>query len=698
MLVGPALSVAAEPPVAELAPVVVTSTPLARESGDQPTSVLVLEGQALTWRLRPTLGETLDGEPGIHADSFGAGASRPVIRGQRAPRVTVLSGGAPLLDASAVSPDHAIDVDTGLARRIEVIRGPATLLYGGGAIGGVVNVIDGKIPTAVPEDGIEFDARGKLNSGSNMREGAFGLTTGSGSFALRVEGLARRSDDYRVPDQTTSREPDTYSDARMGSVGASWVTSAGYLGLAVTEQRRRYGLPGHTHAHADCHPHGTHLHCDGHEAHAARLATTRSAVAGIDDLHQHDDHDDEHRDDDHDHADGQHHDHEADGHDAPWIDQRSRRWDWRAEYSDPLPGFERVRALGGWTNYRHSEIEGGETLSRFQNRGHDGRLELDHAPLAGWRGTLGASWMRSDFEVTGPEAFMPRTVTKNRALFLVETYHHDDWQFELGARQEWQHVDPESQQPAWRGSATSVSAGAVWEYASDYSLSSTISRSQRMPNAQELYADGVHLATNTFELGNAELNAETGFNWDLTWRKTAGSTQFEVSAYHHRIKNYIYADTLDEVDGFRLIQYQQREARFTGAEGRLWQRLTPIWSAVFSGDVVHARFADGGYVPRIPAARLGVGLRGQWRGWDGRLDYYRVFAQNDIASYESTTPGYNLLNAGVSYRWRAAGADFELALMGRNLLNVVAYDHASFLANTVPLPGRNATLSLQVRY
>lgn len=672
---------AAAPAVVELAPVVV-STPGQRDVAVLPSSVLVLEGQALVWRRQATLGDTLDGEPGIHADTFGAGASRPIIRGQEAPRVTVLSDGSPLLDASAVSPDHAIDVEPGLAQRIEVIRGPATLLYGGGALGGVVNVIDNKIPVAVPEQGIEFQAGGKVDTGATLREGAFGLTAGAGNLALRVEGLRRRSDDYRVPDQATTRQPDSFTDTRAGSVGVSWVTAAGYVGLAVTEQRRRYGLPGHTHGHASCHPHGTHLHCDdAGQWHAHRATTLRTAAV------DHDDHD----------GYGEHDEHDLAG-DAPWIDQRSQRWDWRAEYRDPLPSFQRVRLRGGWTDYRHDEVEAGVALSRFRNRGHDARVELEHRPLAGWQGTVGAALLRSDFDVTRPEAFMPRTVTESQALFLIETYRHGDWQFEVGARHDWQRVRPDGNRAGWRGGATSVSAGAVWQYTPGYSLASTVSRSQRMPNAQELYANGVHLATNTFEIGNPELSAETGVNWDLTWRKTAGATRFQVSAYHHDIRHYIDADTLDEVNDFRLVAYRQRDARFTGVEGRLEHSLSPVWTAILSGDLVRARFAGGGNLPRIPAARLGVGVRAQWQAWQGYLDYARVFAQTRIAAFESETAGYNLVNAGISYRWLTHGAEFEWALTGRNVLNVVAYNHASFLADSVPLPGRSIALSLQVRY
>ncbi len=657
------------PPVSRLAPVTVSASPLARDADDLIQATDVLTGDALIERRGATLGETLSGQPGIQADTFGAGAGRPIIRGQTAPRVKVLSDGSEILDASAVSPDHAITVEPLLTRQIEVLRGPATLLYGGGAIGGVVNVLDERVPTRVPERGVEGEAEVRLNTGARERTGVVGVTAGSGNVAVRVEGLKRRSDDYRAPDQDTRRVPGTYNDSTTGTLGLSWVTPRGYTGVAFTRQRNEYGLPGHSHEYEDCHPHGSHLHCGGH-----------------DHDHDHDEH-------------GHDHDHDHDGHGTPFVDLDSKRWELRSEYRDPLPGFTRLRVRAGHTDYRHSEIEEDTAVSVFKNKGHDARLELEHAPVAGWRGVLGASTLRSTFTTEGTEAFMPRTVTHNTGLFAVETYEWNAWRFEAGARHEWQRVTPDNAQARYRDGATSLSAGAAWRFAPGYSAGLTLSRAQRMPNAQELYARGVHLATNTYEIGSPDLDKETSNNIDLTLRKTAGDTTFQVSAYRNQVRNYIYADTLDQFEDFRLVRYDQRDARFTGIEGRLDQRLNAMFTASVFGDYVRARFRDGGGdLPRIPAGRLGVGLAAHWQAWRASVEFSHVYTQDRIAAFEQSTSGYNLLDARVSYLGQVGNTDYEIYLRGNNLLDKVAYNHASFLANSVPLPGRNLTLGVRVAF
>ncbi len=652
-------------PVSTLSPIAVSASPLGLDSASIATPVIVLGGDALVRRRESSLGDTLNGLPGVNANTFGGGASRPVIRGQDAPRVKVLSDGSELMDASAVSPDHAISSEPMLARQIEVLRGPATLLYGGGAIGGVVNVLDNRIPTYVPERGVEGEVELRANTGARERTGAVGITAGADNLAVRVEGLKRRSDDYKVPDWDTDRVQGSYNDTSTGSIGISWVTPRGYTGLAFSSQRNEYGLPGHAHEYEDCHPHGSHLHCGGHD-HGD---------------HDHHDHDDEH------------------SHAAPYVDLHSKRWDLRSEYRDPLPGFSRVRLRAGATDYRHHEIEDDIAVSTFRNKGYDARIELEHKPLAGWRGVIGASTLRSDFTTQGTEAFMPRTLTHNHGVFIVEEYQLGDWRFEAGARHEWQRVEPDNKQPSYRDGANSVSASALWRLAPQYSVGLSAARSQRLPTAQELYSNGIHLATNTYEIGNPELQKETSHNIDLTLRKDEGDTTFQLSAFHNRVKNYIYAETLDQHENFRLIQYSQRDTDFTGLEGRISHKLNAIVTASVFGDYVRAKFrGDGGKLPRIPGARLGLGLNADWQAWAGGVEFYRVYSQGRIAAYETATPGYNMLNAIISYNGKISGNDYQIYLRGNNLLNNLALNHASFLSQVAPLPGRNLTLGLRASF
>lgn len=647
-----------------LAPITVSANPLGLDLNSTMLPASVLEGDALITQRTGTLGNTLASLPGVNSDTFGGGASRPVIRGQTAPRVKVLSDGSELMDASSISPDHAVTTEPLLAERIEVLRGPATLLYGGGAIGGVVNVIDRKIPTAVPVNGIKAEAEVRGATGTNERAGVIGITAGTGEFAVRVEGLKRRTSDYDVPDWPGGKLLGSYSESSQGTVGMSWITPRGYVGLAVTHIESTYGLPGHSHEYESCHPHGSHLHCGAHG------------------------HDDE---------DG--HDHGEEHGGVPYVKLRSDRLDLRAEYQDPFAGFEKIRLRGGLTDYRHDEIEGGEVATTFKNKGYDLRLELQHKPLAGWRGVVGMQTAYSDFRADGEEAFLPRSRTRSHGVFLLEEYQLNDWRFELGARQDWQRVSPVGGAPISSLSGTSLSAATIWDFAPQYSVALSLSRSQRLPSAQELYADGVHMATNTYEIGNPNLGRETSHNIDLTLRKHAGDTTFTASVFHNRVKNYIYANTLDRYENFRLIEYTQRDAEFTGAEGELRHQFTPIFSAAVFGDYVRGKLTGGdGNLPRIPAARAGVRGNVKWQQWSGGVEIARVFKQKDIASYEESTPGYNMVNAMLSYQDRYGATDYQVYLRGNNLLDKLAYNHASFISSVAPLPGRSILLGVRLTY
>ncbi|MGO4409752.1 MULTISPECIES: TonB-dependent receptor [unclassified Brevundimonas] len=640
--------------------VVVHALPLGRAGDDVGSHVALLSGDELVHRRQSTLGDTLSGIPGVNSDTFGGGASRPVVRGQAAPRVKVLSEGAGLMDASEVSPDHAISGEPLLLEGIEILRGPSALLYGGGAIGGAVNLLDKKIPTRVPADGGEGVAEFRLGSVDNEEAGVVGLTVGAGHFAVRVEAAARKTDDYKVPDQAEPRLDGSYNETSTATLGASYIGSRGYLGAAYTEQTSRYGLAGHEHQFEGCHPHGDELHCDA--------------------------------DDGHDHGGG-----DA-GHDVPEVRLKSRRVDVRGELSDPLPGVENVRLRAGYTDYRHDERDQGVVSTTFTNQGYDGRVEVQHKPVAGLKGVVGLQLSKSDFAAVGEESFLAPSTTKNTGLFVMEEYELGDWHFEGAARQEWQKASALAL-PDADHSPFSISGSAVWHFTPGWTGAVSLSRSQRAPSAQELYADGVHLATNTFEIGSSDLKVETANALELTLRKSAGATTGSVSAYHYIYDDYIFARTLDQVEDFRLIRYSQSDATFTGLEGEVRQQLTPWLSATVFGDYVRGQLkGDGGNLPRIPAARLGVRAEAFSGPWSGDVEYSRTFKQNDIAAFEHETPGFNMVNATVAYDVELGGMKSQVFLRGTNLLDELAFNHASFLAEVAPQRGRNLELGVRTRF
>ena len=663
---APASALAQQAPT--LPAVTVSASALSLGSDEMSTPVTVLEGDELVRAREATLGETLAGQPGITSSHFGAGASRPIIRGMDGPRVKVLSDGAEVQDASTISPDHAVAAEPMLAEQVEVLRGPSALAYGGGAVGGVVNVIDNKIPTRVPAKGFEGSAEVRANSAAREKAGAFEVTGGSGNVAFHAEGVKRDAKEYKVGSgwQGGSKVAGSYNETDTGSVGASWVGSRGFLGLAFTSQRAEYGLPGHNHEFESCHPHGSHLHCGEHE---------------------------EEEGSDHDH------DHEEGGA-VPYVKLKSERWDVRGELRDPVPGFTRLRLRAAFTDYKHDEIEGTEIATTFKNKGHDARLEMEHVPLGGWRGVVGLQTTKRDFSALGEEAYVAPTLTKKHAAFLVEEYNLAQWRFEAGLRHEWQDIAVDSATlQDHSASGTSISLGAVWKFAPQYSLGSTISRTHRLPGAEELYANGVHMATATYELGNENLGKETSNNIDVTLRKYAGATTFSLSAYRNRIDNYIFGSTLDSHEGFQLIEYAQRDATFTGIEGQVRQQLNPIFGASVFGDYVRAKLADGGgNLPRIPAQRLGVKFDASWQNWNGVAEFYRVGKQDKVAAFETTTPGYNMLNLSASYDTRIGGTPTQFYLKANNLTNELAYSHTSFIKNAAPLTGRNLTAGVRVTF
>ncbi len=658
--------------------IVVTGNPFHRPGDEIASHVAILAGDELIHRREGTLGDTLNSIPGVHSDTFGAGASRPVIRGQIAPRVQVLSDGAAIMDASQVSPDHAITTEPLLLERIEILRGPSALIYGGAAIGGAVNLIDRRIPTYYPEGGAEGVVEVRGGTADDERAGVIGLTMGlPGSLVLRAEAAGRQTNDYKVPHFATRRVPGTFNTMNSGAVGLSWVGSRGYIGASYSAQNGAYGVPGHNHAYEDCHPHGSSLHCGSHD-------------------HDDDDHDHDH---DHDHDDDHGHGHapkRATG--VPIVDLASERVDIRGEILNPFGGVEAIRFRGGYTDYHHHEIEHGDVESTFANKGFDSRLEIQHAPIGGFHGVIGAQIMRSDFEAfTDTRHILPESRTNNYAAFLFEEITFGDIRLEGAARAEWQDAKADGR-PDTSHKPFSVSGAAIWSFMPGWSAALSLSRSQRAPSAQELYVRGIHLASNTYEIGDATLGKETASAVELTLRKTMGATTFSASAYHYDYDGYIYARTLDQFEVFRLIQYSQADARFTGIEGEIRHQLGMVGLTGF-GDYVRGKLTGGaGNLPRIPAARLGARADVAYGPFFGEIEYYRTFRQDDIAAFETVTPGYDMVNLTLSYELGVGPASTQVFLRGTNLLDKEALNHASFLTNVAPLRGRNFVLGLRAAF
>lgn len=671
--------------------------PLVQTAADFAVADHVIDQKTLAER-STTIGDAMADELGVYSNQYGSGSSRPVIRGQDGPRVKVLQHASETADVSTLSPDHAITVDPILAKQVEIIRGPSTLLYGAGTVGGLVNVTDQKIPTQMPNNGLEGQVGLRYNTGSDEKLASAGVTAAlSDQFGLRIEGSKRKANDYITPNYWVEHhhtevhvEPDgsththeheelvkerrvdnTFAEGQTVNIGGSWIHDRGFVGLSYSNRQDKYGLPGHSHEYHDCHPHGNKLHCGSHDP------------APQPDPH-----------DEHEHAHG-----------GPWIDLESHRYDLRTELDQPFAGFEKLRAHASFTDYEHDELEENKVISNFRSKGYDARLELVHQPIAGWEGVFGTQYSQQKINLTGQveqhgnhsheTVPMPDTKTQKYSLFGLEHKQFGDVHLELGARVEHQKIDVDAELKDYSDTGVSASAAATWQFAPNYKLSLTGSHQQRLPLAQELYANGIHFATNTYERGNANLDVEKSNNLELGLHYEADKLDYSLHVYHNWFDNYIYGATTDHKETFRLIDYQQDKAKFYGTEAKLGYQISPDYKLSVFGDYVRGEI-DNQNAPRVPAGRLGTKVDANFAdGWSGMAEYYRVFKQDKVAYLEQETAGYNMVNVGVAYAGNYANKqDYRVYFKANNLLDDEVYSHTSFLSN-IPQVGRNFTVGVE---
>ncbi|MFC0202905.1 TonB-dependent receptor domain-containing protein [Novosphingobium soli] len=709
--------------------IIVTGRSLATDEVTSHLPVQILAGDELVHRRQGGLGETLAGLPGVHLDSFGGGASRPVIRGQTVPRIEILSDGANLFDVSSVSPDHAITTDPLLLDGIEVQRGPAAVRYGGNAMNGAVNLIDSKVPKVVPAGGISGATEIRYGTGDEEKTLVGRVTAGIGQFAVHAEGARRNAGNYNVPKSFGSNElRDSFAENTTYSIGASWITSKGYIGGAYTRIDSQYGLPGHSHKNGVCHTHGLDLHCEAHDQFEDPFGSS----------------------DDH----------------TAYIKLRSERADLRADYEDLIPGFSHVRLRGSYTDYVHDEIDGPALFSRYANEVWDGRLELTHKPLLGFTGTLGVQYTHGTFSGInvndahiplalnqyGYARSVPDYVTENIGVFLSERRSFGDFDVEVAARKDWRKIDTplpkwvepwtdsqraivamfdnmyggpgtyqqrmaatfNSNNPPARHNPFSASIGATWRIDNGYSVALSLARTERPAGVRELYAYGNNLATNSYEVGLVNTRRlssqlplgrtdvmETTKSVDLTFRKAGGALEFEVGLFYQDIDDYIFARLIEtETETgipHHLLVYTAADARFAGIDGQVSYRFSPASRVTLFGDYIGTKLRnENDNLPRIPPGRLGARYQHSAGPVSGDVEYFHTFAQNKVASYETRTAGYDMLNATLSYRFDL-GEDrsVEFYLRGTNLLNELAFAHTSFVKDQSPLRGRSIAFGMR---
>jgi iron complex outermembrane receptor protein len=656
--------------------VVVTATPGASTLSEVAQPVSVLAGQELALHMEPTLGETLAQQPGVTSTYFGPGASRPVIRGLGGDRIRVLQSGIGTADASNTSPDHAVSFDPLAAEQIEVVRGPATLLYGSNAVGGVVNVLDDRVPDTVPDRAIHGKLALDGGTAADERSGAVSLTGGKNRFAWHADFLKRKTDDVDIPgfaesealreqegeegeehEQVEGVLENSAVDNTSGAAGVSLVGSRGFLGVAFSGLDSLYGVPGHHH-------HGEEEHAEGEEE-----------------------------------------EHEEEEEAPVKVDLRQRRGDLRGEWRDPFSGFSSVRLRFGLADYQHQELEGDAVGTTFTNESWEGRLELAHRRAGPFTGAIGVQGYNRDFAAIGEEAFVPPTDTRNWALFVFEEAGSGPLQFQIGGRVESQEVESSGEEPLTRDfTGYSGSAGLVWRGTTGWSAAFTVARSTKLPNAEELFSNGPHLATQAFEIGDPDLGKEKSLGFDVSLRKRTGPVTGELNLFLNRFDGFIYEEaTGEEEDGLQVFRYLQRDADFRGGEAQvrieLFHSEPHHFELDLMADYVRAELRDTDEpLPRIPPFRYGVGLHYDADRWTGRVELRGAAEQDRIGAFELPTDGYTLLNASVGWRAFFGRSVFELMLRGSNLTDAEARNHVSFLKDLAPLPGRDLRLIARLAF
>jgi iron complex outermembrane receptor protein len=665
------------PRPATLDDVIVTGTPFGVTDRASLLAVTVLDEEALAVAPAATLGELVNGLPGVRSTQFAPGASRPVIRGLSGPRVQVLTNGLGLIDASSVSPDHQVAVDPAEARRIEIVRGPSTLVFGGSAIGGVVNILDDRIPAEPAEGGLEGHISAQASSVDDGTSFGARLKANAGPLVFTLDGFTRSASDYNVPVFPESRRQlaaegevagderkveNTFVNLDQYGAGVSWVGSRGYLGVSVKRVESTYGVPGHEHGHHD------------------------------------DDHDDDHDDHDDDHDDDHGDDH---GDESVSIGLKQTRYDLRGELRFDSGPFSAARLSAGWADYEHTEFEGDEIGTRFFSEGYEGRFELIQRERDGWQGVIGLQVLDRTFDAVGDEAYVPRTEIAEQGLYTVQRFDRGSVGFEGGLRLDNKSLDSLAGERDFNN--VSASAGVFFRPSAPLFLGLSVARNARAPSEVELFAEGAHIATGSFEIGDINLDSEVATSIEATMHFASGRFEADLHVYRASYDGFIDLRPTgleDPESDLPIFEYVQTDATFSGfevqASYRIWEDGDRALSLSGAADWVRAS-TDLGPAARIPPWSATAGLDWTSRLFDVGLEVRRVAGQDRTAAFELPTDSYTMVNLKGAMR-PFADRNVVLFAEAANLTDVEAREHASFQKDFAPRPGRNLRVGVAYRF
>ncbi len=672
-------------------PIVVTAAGLKRL--DLLAGTSVLDGTELQRNMNVQVGEVLAKLPGVSATSFSPGASRPVLRGFSGERVRVLTDGVGSIDASGASADHAVTVNPLIAERIEVLRGPAVLLYGSQAIGGAVNVITRRIPPRMPDEAVHVDAMAALDTAYDLREGGVSLDMPlTSNIAFHVDGSYNKTGNLAIPGyvasdslrqnllataaeeeeeghldeaaefregaNTRGKLPNSWTETKTVGAGLSYFSGDSNIGVSFDYFDTGYGIPG---------------------------------LPGVGHVH----HDEEDHDHDHDHE------HEEEGDVS--IGMKRYRVDLRGALDLGGGFFDSLQTRWGYSDYTHTEFEGDEVGTVFDVEGVEGRVELVQSRRGAWQGSIGAQYAHTDFVATGEEAFVPPNKTESFAAFALQELDFDPVEVELGGRYERTSVDAETLGLSRDFNTFSGSVGLSYGVFDRLRAGVNLSRAQRAPSAQELFADGPHVATQQYEIGSVTLGKEGSWGVETYLRGDVGPVRLSASIYRNWFDGFIFlSETGEEADGLPVYQFLQQDADQFGVEGEVTFPLVETDAftllADLRGDYVRATLADGTPVPRIPPLSLLGALEGRIGHFDARAEVEWYDGQDRVAPLETPSEDFAFVNLSLAWHPIEGANNITLVAQIDNLFDTEGRRHASFTKDFVPLAGRNFKLSMRTSF
>ena len=614
-------------------------------------------------------------EPGISATQFSAGASRPVIRGMEGKRVRILNNGLGTQDMSSSSADHAVTIDPLLIDQIEILRGPANLLYGGNAIGGAINVVDNRIA----RQSIDEISGVFATEYSSVDEGKYaGLKVDIPlkNLILHVDGIFRETEDYEAPsfaphedepDETTKTVMNSYTDLDDIAVGLSYVSENGHIGFVLNQVESNYGA----------------------------LTEHEDDGMGGEEIH------------------------------SPFIDLEQTRFIVDTEWAINSDMIESISGGYIYSDYEHGEYEEPGVLgTAFELESHETRWELDHAAVAGFEGIFGIQsnldemFTPTDHSIFGEDRINNIESTKFALFVAEEKPLSEKLRWEVGSRLETTDYEISGLDTSAGDqdfTSFSIATAVVYDLNDDYSISGNIAYSERAPSMQELYSNGAHHATESFNIGDPTLDNEESFGIDIALRKKAGSVTGEFAIFANNFDNFIYSRaTGNEVDhegdpfvgaghGFDEREYVGVEAEFYVFE---LSGETEVYNADGKSIMLRAMAdytrakneTDGGNLPRIAPFRIGGELEYSQGSFLGSVQLRHAFEQDKFAPEGSETPDFTLLNLRGSYAIPQGENMLEIFIEGNNLTDELALISTSYRKQQAPMPGRSINIGLNYSF